>query len=135
MATADMPRGSFLIVDPPKEEGSRAVGEERHPPRKGGEVVQVGIPGGDEITQQEFGPLTHGPERRQGMVEIRLLGGNLWIGRRSGAAHRMPHSGNTRDKRAAQKSPVIPGTIPHFKTSNNPFSWIFAFSSAWTLNL
>ncbi len=135
VATTDMPGGPLLIVDPSKEEGSRAVSQERHPPRQGGEVVQVGIPGGDEITQEEFGPLTHGPERRQGMLEIGLLSGNLWIGRRSGGTHRMLDSGDIRAKSAAQKSPVIPGTLPDFQLPNNPFSWYFAFSSAWTLNL
>ena len=69
------------------------------------------------------------------MLEVRLFRCKLLIGRGIGRAHRDLDSGNTRAKTAAQKSPVIPGTILRFVLQNNPFSWYFAFSSAWTLNL
>ena len=135
VAAADVPGRALLFVDAPEEQGPWAVGQERHPPREGGHVVEVGIPGGDEVVQELFGPLPHGSERGQGVVECGLLSGDLGIGRGSGRAHRGPISAKTRGKAPAQKSPDIPGTVLHLDLSNKPFSWYFAFSSAWTLNL
>ena len=135
VAAADVPGGPLLLVDPPEEEGSRAVGQERHPPGEGGDVVQVGVPGGDEITEQMFGSLPHGSERRHGMLEVRLFGCNLWIGWGAVRSSDTPIPAMHAQKGPAKKSPVIPGTLLAFRRSNNPFSWNFAFSSAWTLNL
>jgi hypothetical protein len=69
------------------------------------------------------------------MLEVRLFRCNLLIRGGTGPAHRDPDSGNTRAKRPAKKSPVIPGTLLHFFLLDKPFSWYFAFLSAWTLNL
>ena len=59
MTAADVPRGALLLVDAPEEEGTRAVGEERHPSGQGGDVVQIGVPGADQVPQEPLGSFPH----------------------------------------------------------------------------
>ena len=47
-----MCHGAVLLVDTAEEEWAGAVGQKRYPPRESGDIVQVGIAGGDEIAQQ-----------------------------------------------------------------------------------
>ena len=57
---ADAPGRTVLFVDPPEEERSWAVRQKRHPAREGGDVIEVGAPGDDQVLQQLLGPLPHG---------------------------------------------------------------------------
>ena len=135
MATTDAPGGPVLLVDAPEEQRSWAVRQQGDPPRQRGDVVQVRAAGGNQVLQKPLGSLPHRPQRSQRMIEGGLLGGHLGVGRGSGRAHDGPFSAKTRAKAPAQKSPDIPGTVHDLDLSNKPFSWYFAFSSAWTLNL
>ena len=59
---ADAPGRAVLLVDATEEEGSWAVCQQRHPSREGGDVIEVGAPGGDQVLQELLGPLPHGPQ-------------------------------------------------------------------------
>ena len=80
VATADVPGRALVLVDAPEEEGPGAVRQEVDPPREGRHVVEVGVPGADQILEELLGALTHGRERRQRVVEVGLLGLQLRIG-------------------------------------------------------
>ena len=117
--------GPVLFVDAPEQQGPWAVRQQRDPPRQCGDVVEVRVPGGDQVLQQLLGPLPHRPQRCQCVVEGRLLGGHLGIGRGSGHAHRGPISAKTRAKAPAQKSPDIPGTLLHLDLSKQALQLVF----------
>ena len=106
--------GPVLLVDAPEEQGPWAVRQQRHPAGECGDVVEVGVPGGDQVPEQALGPLPHGGERLQGVVQVGLFGRELGVRRGSGHAHRRPDEPFTPEKTDAQKSPDIPGTITHF---------------------
>ena len=109
----------------PKSSGRGLSARRATLPREGGHVVEVRIPGGDQVRQQLLGSLPHGGQRRQGMVEGGLLGGDLGIGRGSGHAHRGPNSAKSRGKAPAQKSPDIPGTVLHLDLSQQALQLVF----------
>ena len=97
VAPADVPGRPFLLVDTAEEQRPWAVRQQRHPAREGGDVVQIGIPGGDEIVQQPLCPLPHGREGLQGLLQVCLFGRELLVD--GGSAH------PRRDRRSAQNAP------------------------------
>ena len=135
MAAADVPGRAPVLVDAPEEEGPGAVRQEVDPPREGRHVIEVGVPGCDQILEETLGPLTHGGERLQGVLEVGLLGLQLRIGEWRRPAHRHRTRPKTRASASAQKSPDIPGIVLRFAGFYKPSTWDFPFSSVRTLNL
>ncbi len=114
VAPADVPGGTSLLVDTPEEERPWAVRQQPHPAREGGDIVKIGIPGGDEIVQQPLCPLPHGLEGLQGVLQVGLFGRELLVDR--GRAHARGHRTTAKTRRSpdTQKSPDIPGTLLSF---------------------
>ena len=135
MTAADAPRRAVLLIDAPEEQGSWAVGQKRHPAGESGHVVEVRIPGSNEVRQQPLCSLTHRSQRLESVIQGCLFGCNLGIGRGSGGTHEAWDSPKPRAKAPAQKSPDIPGTVLDLDLQNNSLSWYFAFSSVRTLNV
>ena len=59
---ADAPGRAVLLVDAPEEQGPRAVGQQGHPSGQSSHIVEVRIPGGNEVSQQLLGAAAHGPQ-------------------------------------------------------------------------
>ena len=135
VAPADVPRRALLLVDASEQERAWAVGQERHPARQGGDVVEIRGAGRDQVPEEALRPLPHGGQRLQGVVQVSLFRHDLGVRRGRGCAHRRPNSPFMPEMAGAQKSPDTPGTITLFCPLDQPLSWDFAFSSVRTLNL
>ncbi len=135
VATADVPGRALVLVDAPEEEGPGAVRQEVDPPRERSDVIEVGVPGGDQIVEQTLGSLTHGRERGQSVLEVGLLGLQLGIGGWWTPAQRNRAPPKSTAIASAQKSPDIPGIVLRFASTYKPSTWDFTFSSVRTLNL
>ena len=120
VAASDVPGRTLVLVDAPEEEGPGAVRQEVDPPREGRHVIEVGVPGCDQILEETLGALTHGRERLQGVLEVGLLGLQLRIGEWRRPAHR----NRTRPKsRANCERAKIPG-------HSGDSTWIFRLLQA-----
>ncbi len=111
VAAPDVPRRTLLFVDAPEEQWSRAVGEHGDPAGQGGHVVEVRIPGADEIGQQPLGPLPHGAQGAHGSLEVLLLSLELGIGMRGRNTHGSQTTEQITRKRARANIPGHSGDI------------------------
>jgi len=135
VTASDVPGGTGILVDPAEEEGPRALGQERHAPREGGDVIEIGIAGGDQVVEKPLGSLPHRRQRGHRVLEVFLFGLELWVGQGRGNAHHGSEHAKKRANEGAQKSPDMPGIVPLFQLQNKASSWDFPFWSVRTLNL
>ena len=121
VAAADVPGGPLLLVDPPEEERAWALGQERDASGEGGDVVEVGAAGADEVLEQALGPLPHG---RQGIVrvpKVRLLGVELRVGERAQDRSSGPRPRQYHAQMGARKNPrTFRGQYSHFRGHTRP---------------
>jgi hypothetical protein len=135
VAAADVPRGAVLLVDTPEKERPWAVGQERHPPGEGGDVVEIGTPSPDELLEQLLRPHAHGGEGIVRVLQVGLLRLDLGIGEWRRCAHRRRVPAKSIAIASAQKYPDIPGTVLNFTRPNKASTCSYPFSSVRTLNL
>ena len=117
--------GPVLFVDAPEEQRPWAVRQQGDPPGERGHVVEVRVPRGDQVLQQLLGPLPHGSQRSQRVVEGGLLGGDLGIGRGSGHAHRGPTLRQNTRKSARAKVPGHSGDSTPFRPLEQALQLVF----------
>ncbi len=105
VAAADAPGRAVLLVDAPEEQGSWAVRQERHPPGERGHVVEVRIPCGNRGPAAASRLAAASPPVTPVRDRVRLLSGNLGIGRGSGRAHSSPGLPQRHAQKRPRKSP------------------------------
>jgi hypothetical protein len=130
-----MPNAAVLLVDAAEQKGTRAVGQQRHPARERGDVVEVWTARCDQVLEQRLGSGAHSGQGGQGAVEVVLLRLQLRIARGRGDAHHGSDNDKRRANSGAQKPPDIPGILTLFGLSYKASTRFFTFSAVRTLNL
>ena len=129
MAPTDVPRGTVLLVDAPEEERAGAVCQQRDPAREGRDVVEVGIPGGDEVARELLGPRSHGRQRLRARSRYSCSPATSGSEDGRSGAHHARLDAQIRAQTGARKNPrTSRGYYSIFTRSKQPSTWFFAFS-------